>query len=75
MTTARRPVKRENRIRVRRGPLEKQEARAGLLFVLPWLLGAAVFLLYPLGMSLWYSLNNIRLTSEGMKFTFLAPVI
>ena len=72
MTTARRPLKRENRIRVKRGPLEKQEARAGLLFVLPWLLGAAVFLLYPLGMSLWYSLNNIRLTSEGMKFTFLA---
>ena len=72
MTTARRPLKRENRIRVKRGPLEKQEARAGLLFVLPWLLGAAVFLFYPLGMSLWYSLNNIRLTSEGMKFTFLA---
>ena len=63
--------KKENRIRVKRGPLEKQEARAGLLFVLPWLIGAAVFLIYPLGMSFWYALNNIRLTAEGMKFTFL----
>ncbi|MCR5297081.1 MAG: sugar ABC transporter permease [Clostridiales bacterium] len=73
MTTWAKPrTKKENRIRVKRGPLEKKEARAGLLFVLPWLIGAAVFLAYPLGMSLWYSLNNIRLTSEGMKFTFLA---
>lgn len=63
--------KKENRIRVRRGPLEKQEARAGLIFMLPWLIGAAVFLIYPLAMSFWYALNNIRLTSEGMKFTFL----
>ena len=63
--------KNENRIRVKRGPLEKQEARAGVLFVLPWLIGAAVFLVYPLAMSFWYALNNIRLTSEGMKFTFL----
>ena len=53
----------ESRIRIRRGPLEKREARAGLMFVLPWIIGAAVFLVYPLGMSLWYSLNNIRLTS------------
>ena len=72
MTAPKIRPKRENRIRVTRGPLEKQEARAGMLFVLPWIIGAAVFLLYPLGMSLWYSLNNIRLTSEGMKFTFLA---
>ena len=64
-------MKKENRIRVKRGPLEKQEARAGILFVLPWLIGAAVFLIYPLIMSFWYALNNIRLTSEGMKFTFL----
>ncbi len=72
MTMSKVHRKPENRIRVKRGPLEKQEARAGVLFVLPWLIGAAVFLIYPLAMSLWYSLNNIRLTSEGMKFTFLA---
>ena len=62
----------ENRIRIKRGPLEKKEARAGVMFVLPWIIGAAVFLVYPLLMSFWYSLNNIRLTSEGMKFTFLS---
>ena len=65
-------VKKENRIRVKRGKLEKREARVGVFFVLPWLIGAAFFLLYPLGASLWYALNNIRLTSEGMKFTFIA---
>ena len=64
--------KKENRIRIKRGPLEKKEARAGVMFVLPWIIGAAVFLVYPLLMSFWYSLNNIRLTSEGMKFTFLS---
>ena len=64
--------KKENRIRIKRGPLEKKEARAGVMFVLPWIIGAAVFLIYPLLMSFWYSLNNIRLTSEGMKFTFLS---
>ncbi len=72
MTVSAKHRKPENRIRVKRGPLEKKDARAGVLFVLPWLIGAAVFLAYPLIMSLWYSLNNIRLTSEGMKFTFLA---
>ena len=64
--------KKENRIRIKRGPLEKKEARAGVMFVIPWIIGAAVFLIYPLLMSFWYSLNNIRLTSEGMKFTFLS---
>ena len=64
--------KKENRIRIKRGPLEKKDARAGVMFVLPWIIGAAVFLVYPLLMSFWYSLNNIRLTSEGMKFTFLS---
>lgn len=72
MTVSAKHRKPENRIRIKRGPLEKKDARAGVLFVLPWLIGAAVFLAYPLIMSLWYSLNNIRLTSEGMKFTFLA---
>lgn len=73
MTTYAKPrPKKENRIRVKRGPLEKQEARAGVMFVLPWVIGAAVFLIYPLFMSFWYALNNIRLTSEGMRFTFLA---
>ncbi len=72
MTAYARPrPKKENRIRIKRGPLEKREARAGVIFVLPWIIGAAAFLIYPLVMSFWYSLNNIRLTTEGMKFTFL----
>ncbi len=64
--------KKENRIRVKRGKLAAREARVGVLFCLPWLLGACLFLLYPLGASFWYALNNIRITSEGMRFTFIA---
>ena len=36
------------------GKLEKREARAGYLFVAPWLVGVAVFLLYPLCQSFYY---------------------
>ncbi len=71
MTALSKKDRRETRIRVKRGPLEKREARAGLIFMIPWIIGATLFLVYPLIISFWYSLNNIRLTSEGMKFTFL----
>ncbi len=70
MTALKPRPKKENRIRIKRGPLERREARTGLLFMIPWFIGAAVFLLYPLLASLWYSLNNIRITTEGMMFTF-----
>ncbi len=51
ITSKNRP-KRENRVRVKRGKLEKRDALAGVLFVLPWIIGACVFLAYPLGTSL-----------------------
>jgi multiple sugar transport system permease protein len=35
--------------------LEKRNLRNGILFTLPWLVGLAVFILYPIGMSLYYS--------------------
>ena len=72
MTALSKKDRRETRIRVKRGPLEKREARAGLIFMIPWIIGATLFLAYPLIISFWYSLNNIRLTSEGMKFTYIA---
>ena len=58
--------------RVKPGRLAKRDAIAGLMFVSPWIIGACVFLFYPLFTSFWYSLNNIRLTTMGKKFTFLA---
>ncbi len=38
------------------GSLERKNRRNGLLFCLPWLIGLTVFLIYPLGAALYYSL-------------------
>lgn len=63
--------KRELR-KIKPGRLESREARMGYFFVLPWIIGACMFLAYPLGMSFWYALNNIRITPKGMNFTYVA---
>ena len=57
--------------KIKSGRLERREANYGYLFMIPWFIGAAVLLAYPLGMSFWYALNNIRITPQGMKFTYL----
>lgn len=36
--------------------IEKQDLRNGLLFISPWIIGFSVFLAYPIGMSIYYSL-------------------
>lgn len=54
--------------RIKLGKLEKREARAGWLFVLPWVIGVAVFMLYPLCQSFYYMWFNIRITPLGTKF-------
>lgn len=56
---------------IRRGRIERAEARVGLLFILPWIIGALVFLAYPLGASFYYALNNIRFTPKGAVFRFV----
>ncbi len=63
--------KRKKHTKVKTGKLEKREARAGLLFVLPWFIGMIVFVGYPLITSIWYSLNNIRITPLGKTFNFV----
>lgn len=72
VTMHNRPV-RVNRIRVRRGPLEKREARTGLIFMIPWLIGAAIFLAYPIFESLLYSVSDVKANGleGGMSVTFL----
>ena len=55
----------------RPGKLERREAFAGLLFVLPWIIGAAVFLAWPLATSFRYGLNNIRITPLGKTFKYV----
>ena len=56
--------------RLKSGNLEKRDARVGYIFMIPWFIGAAVFLAYPLGTSFWYALNQIRNTTQGQLFTF-----
>lgn len=58
--------------KIKPGKLKKREERMGYLFVLPWLLGAAVFILYPLVNSFWYSLNKIKVTPVGMRMQFVS---
>lgn len=53
------------------GRLTKREARFGYLFIAPWIVGALMFLAYPLIQSFVYALNNIRITTVGMKFNFV----
>ena len=38
--------------------MRRKEARNGLLFVLPWIIGFLAFTLYPIAASLYYSLCN-----------------
>ena len=63
--TAKRSKKRKT------GSLDRANARIGFLFVLPWVIGATIFLLYPLFTSFWYSLNNIRITPIGKSFKYV----
>ena len=53
------------------GKLEKREARAGWLFVTPWIIGTILFLLVPLGQSFYYMWFNIRITPKGYLFTYV----
>ena len=61
----------KNRKRVKQGRLARREAITGLLFISPWIVGACIFLAYPLITSFWYALNNIRITPMGKSFTFV----
>ncbi len=62
---------RKHKAKIKPGRLARREAITGLLFVTPWIIGAAIFLAYTMGVSFWYSLNNIRITPLGKNFTFL----
>lgn len=61
----------KNRKKVKPGRLAKREALVGVAFISPWIVGALMFLVYPLAMSFWYSLNNIRITPLGQNFTYV----
>ena len=59
------------KVKIKPGRLARREAITGLIFVSPWIIGAAIFLIYTLGSSFWYGLNNIRITPKGKNFNFV----
>ena len=70
MTRKEKRARKKELKKIKPGRLERREANMGLLFMIPWFIGAVLLLAYPLGMSLWYALNNIRITPQGMVLTF-----
>lgn len=63
--------KRKKQSKVKLGKLEAREARVGYLFVLPWVIGTILFLLYPLCQSFYYMWFNIRITPLETKFIYV----
>lgn len=59
-------MKQVGKSRKKVGKLEKRENRVGFLFILPWLIGIVVLVLYPMLQSFNYSLNRIKLLPQGM---------
>lgn len=43
----------------------------GYLFMLPWMIGFASFVAFPVGWSIFNSFNKIALTSEGFRYTWV----
>lgn len=55
----------------RRGGLARIQAIEGFLFILPGLLGLALFVAYPFIQSLWFALNEVKLAGSGLRITFI----
>ncbi len=48
-----------------------RKALTGFAFLLPWLIGFLLFTVYPIGLSVWLSLNEVAISStEGMQFAW-----
>ena len=56
---------------IKSGRLAKREAITGLIFVTPYILGAAIFLVFTMGYSFWFALNNVRITPLGLNLIFV----
>lgn len=52
--------------KVKPGQLERRENNVGYLFILPWLLGFLLLVLWPMLQSFQFSLNKIKLLPTGM---------
>ena len=63
--------KKQKKEKIKAGKLARRDAIVGATFVLPWVVGAMVFLIIPMFQSFYYSLHNIRISPLGMIFTFV----
>lgn len=63
--------KKQKKVKIKAGRLARREAWMGVIFISPWILGALLFLLYPLYESFDFALNNIRITAMGYRYTFV----
>ena len=52
----------------KRSAIARRRARAGFLFILPWLIGFIFLFLRPLIMAFFYSFNKVLITPEGLNF-------
>jgi len=52
-------------------PYTKKKELYGLLFVLPWIIGFILFFIRPLITSIVYSFQNMELTPQGLKGSFI----
>lgn len=63
--------KKERLKKMKPGRLAKREARMGYVFILPWVIGALIFLIVPLCQSFYYALCKSKFKPGGVEFTYL----
>lgn len=51
--------------------IESLRSRYGLMFISPWLLGIALFFIYPILRTIWFSFADVSLSSSGIASIFL----
>ncbi len=56
------------KVKVKQGKLLKREARMGYLFVAPWVIGALVFLLIPVGLAVAMGFSRVIINGMQMQF-------
>ena len=50
---------------------ERNNGKLAYLFILPWLIGLAMFTLIPISMTLIYSFHNVKQTNFGFEMEFV----
>lgn len=64
-------MSREKKVKRKPGYLKKKEERVGYLFVLPWIIGMLLFVIYPLTQSFQYAFYKIKMTPKGRVLTWV----